>query len=126
GLSSIRGLDGRLAWLRAGGVGCVLLRGASEIVLFPPAGPALSRSHPRPLRAATVDARRDDVLVMAAAELDARALADLARAPGAPGAPAHLTARFVRGALEPRRPQPDRPPLRRQSDGVPASTLEGP
>jgi serine/threonine-protein kinase RsbT len=125
-LASISGLDGRLAWLRAGAVGCALLRSAGEIVLFPPSSPALSRSSPRSLRAATIDARRDDVLVMAAAALDAPALAELARGTGGSGAPAHLIARFLRGALEPRRPPLDARPLRRRSDGVPATTLEGP
>ena len=35
---AVSALDGRLAWLRAGAVGCVLLRGDGEVVLFPPAG----------------------------------------------------------------------------------------
>ncbi|HKH17799.1 MAG TPA: ATP-binding protein [Solirubrobacteraceae bacterium] len=127
-VASVSALDGRLAWLRAGAVGCVLLRSAGErsgeasaggeasgrdrktsgrgsIDLFPPPAAALSRRGGGPLRTATVDARRDDVLVMAAAPLDAPALAELAASSGrAPGAPAMLTARFERGALEPRRP----------------------
>jgi serine/threonine-protein kinase RsbT len=143
-LASVSALDGRLAWLRAGAVGCVLLRAASErggeataageasgrasdaarrqpvarppaeagtasgrggIVVLPPAAAALGRGVGGPPRAATVDVRRDDVLVMAAAPLDAPALAALAASGGAaPGAPALLTARFERGALEPRRP----------------------
>jgi serine/threonine-protein kinase RsbT len=104
-LASVSALDGRLAWLRAGAVGCVLLRAGGDIVLFPPPGAALGRGVGGPLRAATIDVRRDDVLVMAAAPLDAPALAALA-APGgaARGAPAMLTARFERGTLEPRRP----------------------
>jgi hypothetical protein len=58
------------------------------------------------VRAETVDVRRDDVLAMAAAPLDAAALARLAASGGngGAGAPALLTARFERGALEPRRP----------------------
>jgi serine/threonine-protein kinase RsbT len=116
-VASVSALDGRLAWLRAGAVGCVLLRAAGDVVLFPPPAAALSRRAGGPVRAATVDARRDDVLVMAAAPLDAPALADLAAAGGeSRGAPALLTARFERGALEPRRP----------SEGlVRRSTLEG-
>ena len=103
-VASVSALDGRLAWLRAGAVGCVLLRGDSEIVLFPPQGVALSRDRGAALRAATVDVRRDDVLVMAATPMEPAALAELAL--GGPGAatPAYLSARFERGALEPRRP----------------------
>jgi serine/threonine-protein kinase RsbT len=104
-VASVSALDGRIAWLRAGAVGCVLLRGGSDLVLFPPAGAALGRRCGGPLRAVTVDVRRDDVLVMAAAPLDAPALAELAAsAATANGAPALITARFTRGALEPRRP----------------------
>jgi serine/threonine-protein kinase RsbT len=127
-LASVSGLDGRLAWLRAGGVGCVLLRSREigEIALVPPTSPALSPSQSRPLRAATVDARRDDVLVMAAAALGSRELAELAGAPGAPGAPAHLVARFSRGTLEPRRPPVDPPAFRRRKDPAATTTMEGP
>jgi serine/threonine-protein kinase RsbT len=104
-LASVSALDGRLAWLCAGAVGCVLLRGAGDS-LYPPLGSALGRRGGGPLRAATVDVRRDDVLVMAAAPLDAAALAQLAASVhGARGVPALLTARFKRGALEPRRPR---------------------
>ena len=104
-VASVSALDGRMAWLRAGAVGCVLLRAAGGVVLFPPPGTALSRGAGTPLRAATVDVHRDDVLVMAAAPLGAPALAELAAsAGGIAGAPALLTARFTRGALEPRRP----------------------
>ena len=87
-LASVSALDGRLAWLRAGAVGCVLLRATGDIVLFPPpGGRRSSRSGGGPLRAATVDVRRDDVLVLAAAPLDAPALAELAApAASAPGA----------------------------------------
>jgi serine/threonine-protein kinase RsbT len=102
-IASVSALDGRLAWLRAGAVGCVLLRGDSEIVLFPPQSVALSRERGGALRAATVDVRRDDVLVMAATPLEPPALAELALG-GSPGAPAYVSARFERGALEPRRP----------------------
>ena len=106
-VASVSALDGRLAWLRAGAVGCVLLRAAGAIVLFPPPAAALGRDGGGALRAATVDAHRDDVLVMAAAPLDAPALAELAASRPADGrAPAFLTARFERGALEPRRPRP--------------------
>lgn len=103
-VASVSALDGRLAWLRAGALGCVLLRAAGDVVCFPPPATALSRAGGGPLRAATVDVRRDDVLVMAAAAMDAPALAELAAAGGGAGAPAFLTARFARGALEPRRP----------------------
>jgi serine/threonine-protein kinase RsbT len=126
-LASISALDGRLAWLRAGAVECVLLRGhrtvgggaveGDAIVLAPRRGIALSRAREGALRAATVDVRRGDVLVMAAVALEPAALAELARDGAGPGAPAFLTARFDRGALEPRRP----------AGGVEArSTLEGP
>ena len=104
-IASVSALDGRMTWLRAGAVGCVLLRGAGDIVLFPPSGAALGRRGGGPLRAATVEVRRDNVLVLAAAPLDAPALAELAAsATVASGAPALVTARFTRGALEPRRP----------------------
>ena len=105
-IASVSALDVRLTWLRAGAVGCVLLRAGSDVVFFPPPTTALGRNGGAPLRAATVDVRRDDVLVMAAAPMDAPALAELAATGGAPGAPAFLTARFERGALEPRRPPP--------------------
>jgi serine/threonine-protein kinase RsbT len=105
-VASVSGLDGRLAWIRAGAVGCVLLRG--EAVLLPPAGTALSRRGGGPPRAATIDVRRDDVLVLAALPLPPAALAELAaRADDPalpPGMPAFVSARFERGALEPRRP----------------------
>jgi serine/threonine-protein kinase RsbT len=104
-VASVSALDGRMAWLRAGAVGCVLLRAAGGIVVFPAPAAALSRRGGGPARTVTVDMHRDDVLVMAAAPLDAPALAELASSgPGFEGAPALLTARFVRGALEPRRP----------------------
>ena len=112
-LASVSALDGRLTWLRGGGVSCVLVRGAGA--LHPPAAPALGAAGAGPPRTATVDVRRDDVLVMAAGVLDAPALGALAGGP--PGGPASLTARFERGALEPRRP----------AGGVEGrSTLEGP
>jgi serine/threonine-protein kinase RsbT len=104
-IASVSALDGRLAWLRAGSVGCVLLRRDSELVVFPPAAVALSRRGGGALRAATVDVRRDDVLVMAAAPLDPPALAELALRGGGPGEPAFVSARFERGTLEPRRPR---------------------
>jgi len=104
-VASVSALDGRLAWLRAGAVGCALLRAYGEVVLFPPRTAALSHAAGGAVRAATVDVRRDDVLVMAAAPLDARALADLAAGgAGGPDRLALLTARFERGTLEPRRP----------------------
>jgi serine/threonine-protein kinase RsbT len=103
-VASVSALDGRMAWLRAGAVACVLLRGDSEIVLFPPQGVALSRGRGAGLRAATVDVRRDDVLVMAATPMEPPELAELALGGGGRDAPAHLSARFQRGALEPRRP----------------------
>jgi serine/threonine-protein kinase RsbT len=116
-VASVSALDGRMAWLRAGAVGCVLLRAAGDIAVFPAPGSALGRAGGGPLRAVTVDVRRDDVLVMAAAPLAASELAALAAsAPGGERAPALLTARFQRGALEPRRPP----------EGlVPRSTMEG-
>jgi serine/threonine-protein kinase RsbT len=104
-LASVSALDGRLAWLRAGAVGCVLLRATGEVVLYPRPAAAIGRSGGGPIRAATVDVRRDDVLVMAAAPLEAPELAALASSDTPrPGAPALVTARFERGALEPRRP----------------------
>src|SRR5215208_975316 len=81
-VASVSALDGRLAWLRAGAVACVLLRATGGIVLLPPAGAALSRSGGGPVRAATIDVRRDDVLVLAAAPLDAPAVARLATGEG--------------------------------------------
>jgi serine/threonine-protein kinase RsbT len=112
-VASVSALDGRLAWLRAGAVGSVLLRATGDVVLFPPHTAALSRSGGgRALRAATVDGRRDDLLVMAAATLDAPALAALdAAEPAGHGGPAMLVARFERGALEPRRPPEGSNPL---------------
>jgi hypothetical protein len=106
-VASVSALDGRLAWLRAGAVGCVLLRGDSDVVLFPPPAVALSRGAGGVPRAATIDVRRDDVLVLAATALPPPALAELALGAG-PDAPAHLTARFERGTLEPRRPMGER------------------
>jgi serine/threonine-protein kinase RsbT len=103
-LASISALDGRLAWLRAGAVGCVLLRGDSDVVLYPPQRVALSRDGGSALRAATVDVRRDDVLVMTATAMEPPELAGLALRGSAPNAPAHVSARFERGTLEPRRP----------------------
>jgi hypothetical protein len=103
-VASVSSLDGRLAWLRAGAVGCVLLRGDSDVVLFPPERVALSRDSGSALRAATVDVRRDDLLVMAATPMEPPALARLALNGGGPDAPAYLSARFERGTLEPRRP----------------------
>jgi serine/threonine-protein kinase RsbT len=120
-VAAVSALDGRLAWLRAGAVSCVLLRGDSDIVLYPPAATALSRSGGGPLRAATIDVRRDDVLVLSATPLVPERLAELAlRGAEAPDAPAFVTARFERGTLEPRRP----PGSDRR--GVDATTLEGP
>ena len=117
-VASVSALDGRLAWLRAGAVGCVLLRGGRP--LHPVAGTALSRGGGGPLRAATVDVRRDDVLVLAATALPAAALAALAAGERGPGAPAFLTARFERGTLEPRRPAV--PPAERRG----GTTMERP
>ena len=107
-VAAVSALDGRLAWLRAGAVGGVLLRGDSEVVLFPPRGVALRGDDAGLLRAAMVDVRRDDVLVLAATPLAPQALAELALGGAGPGAPAHVTARFERGALEPRRPSVER------------------
>ena len=104
-IASVSALDVRMAWLRGGAVGCVLLRAAGDIVLFPAPAAALSHGGAGPARAATVDVRRGDLLVMAAAPLGAPALAELvASAAVHEGAPALLAARFTRGALEPRRP----------------------
>jgi serine/threonine-protein kinase RsbT len=104
-VAAVSALDGRLAWLRAGAVGCVLLRGDSDVVLFPPAATALSRNGGGGLRAATIDVRRDDMLVLAAKPLGPPDLAELAlRGNERPDGPAFLTARFERGTLEPRRP----------------------
>ncbi len=107
-VASVSALDGRLTWLRAGAVGCALLRG-ERVACAPAPGLALSRSGGGPLRAATVDVRRDDVLVLAATPLPAPGLAALAAGDAGPRAPAFLTAHFERGALEPRRPAPWRP-----------------
>jgi serine/threonine-protein kinase RsbT len=107
-LASVSALDGRLAWLRAGAVGCALLRRdearREAVVIAPPTTVALSRARGPALRAATVDVRRGDMLVMAATPLEPAALAELADGGGTRGAPAFVAARFDRGALEPRRP----------------------
>jgi hypothetical protein len=116
-VASVSALDGRLAWLRAGGVACVLLRGGGDVVMFPQEAVALGARRDAALRAATIDVRRDDVLVLAAKPLAPRALAELALGSDGHDAPAHLTARFERGTLEPRRPHV---PLERRS------TLGGP
>jgi serine/threonine-protein kinase RsbT len=113
-VASVSALDGRLAWLRAGAVGCVLLRArraldgsaveGDPLVIAPRRAVALSRREGA-LAAATVDVRRGDLLVMAATPLEPGALSQLARGGGhGAGAPACVTARFDRGALEPRRP----------------------
>ena len=108
--SSIRASGSGSPWRASarstgGSRGCAPARSAacccaasSDVVLFPPAAVALSRRGGGPLRAATVDVRRDDVLVLAATPL-ASAGAGRAGAPcaAAPGAPAFLTARFERG-----------------------------
>lgn len=132
---SVSALDGRLTWLRAGAVGCVLLRGSGSqatdaaagpdrLALFPPAATALSRFGGGPLRAATIDVRRDDVLVLAATPLPPPALAALAgRGETGSDVPAHVTARFERGALEPRRPAGAE---RRRGAPRGTTTLEGP
>jgi hypothetical protein len=135
---AVSALDGRLAWLRAGAVGCVILRGVAAgiedeeapaagrggLALFPPAATALSRRGGGPLRAATIDVRRDDVLVLAALPLPPPALAALAQRGGhGPASPAFVTARFERGTLEPRRPAGVE---RRGGGPKDATTLEGP
>lgn len=137
-VAAVSSLDGRLTWLRAGAVGCVLLRGAASPqgedtepsagrggpALFPPAATALSCRGGGPLRAATIDVRRDDVLVLAATALPPPALAALAARGGAgPDSPTFVTARFERGTLEPRRPAGVE---RRRGARYDASTLEGP
>jgi serine/threonine-protein kinase RsbT len=109
-VASFSALDGRLAWLAGGAVGAILLRASGGIVLRPRAGSAVGPGGGGPAAAVTVDVRRDDVLVLAAAPLEAPDLAALVDAGDAPGPPARLVARFERGSLEPRRP---------------ASTLEG-
>ena len=85
----------------------MLLRGDGGVVVFPPPGAALGRGGGGPLRAATVDVRRDDVLVLAATPLR-RAGAGRAGGVGRRAGTRRrcLTARFARGALEPRRPAP--------------------
>jgi serine/threonine-protein kinase RsbT len=106
-IASVSALDGRLAWLRAGAVGCVLLRAPADGdagLIAPPTAVALSRDDGGALRATTIDVRRGDLLVMAATALEPAALAELAHGGGGPGAPAFVVARFERGALEPRRP----------------------
>ena len=109
-VATFSALDGRLAWLAGGAVGAILLRASGGIVLRPPAGSAVGPGGGGPASAVTVDVRRDDVLVLAAAPLEAPALAALVDAGEESGPPARLVARFERGSLEPRRP---------------ASTLEG-
>ncbi len=109
-VATFSALDGRLAWLAGGAVGAILLRASGGIVLRPPLGSAIGPGGGGPAAAVTVDVRRDDLLVLAAAPLEAPDLAALADAGEAPGLPARLVARFERGSLEPRRP---------------ASTLEG-
>ena len=113
-IAGFSALDGRLDWLSAGAVAAGLVRDG-RVVARPPGGRALARSGGI-LRGATHDARRDDVLVLAAAHLGDPAMAALADGDdGAPG-PAALVARFARGALEPRRPGLHEAPHRRRTD----------
>jgi serine/threonine-protein kinase RsbT len=120
-VASVSALDGRLAWLSAGAVACALLRAGGDLLLLPPRAAALGHAGGGPLRAATIDIRRDDVIVMAAAPIEAGALAQAAAEGFRADAPAALLARFERGALEPRRPP------RRALEGLDRrSTLEGP
>jgi serine/threonine-protein kinase RsbT len=109
-LASLSALDGGLAWLGAGAVEAAVIRLAPEghAVFRPPGHAQLEGDSPVGLRAQTLSVRRDDALVLAAAELVNEDLVALARA--APrlvdllsGRPGLCVARIDRGALEPRR-----------------------
>jgi serine/threonine-protein kinase RsbT len=109
-LASLSALDGGLAWLGAGAVEAAVIRLAPEghTVFRPPGHAQLEGDSPVGLRAQTLSVRRDDALVLAAAELVNEDLVALARA--APrlvdllsGRPGLCVARIDRGALEPRR-----------------------
>jgi serine/threonine-protein kinase RsbT len=108
-LACLSGLDGALTWLGAGPVEAALIRLAPEghTVFRPPGHEQLAGDTPIGLRAQTLLARRDDALVLAAAQLGDEDLVALARA--APrlvdllaGRPGLCVARVDRGALEPR------------------------
>jgi len=109
GLASLSALDGALAWLGAGELEAALIRLGREghIVFRPPGHEPLEGDTPVGLRAQTLSVRRDDTLVLAAAQLGHADLVTLARtAPQLPdlpsGRPGLCVARIDRGALEPR------------------------
>jgi serine/threonine-protein kinase RsbT len=108
-LASLSALDGALAWLGAGEVEAAVIRlGPDGHTVFRPPGQArLEGNTPVGLRGQTLSVRRDDALVLAAAQLRDEELVALARA--APRLPHLLSgrhglcvARIDRGALEPR------------------------
>ena len=108
-LASLSALDGAMAWLGAGAVEAALirLRPDGHTVFRPPGRDRLAGDTPVGLRAQTLAVRRDDALVLAAAQLGDDDLLALARAaPGLPdlssGRPGLCVARIDRGALEPR------------------------
>jgi serine/threonine-protein kinase RsbT len=109
GLASLSALDGALAWLGAGELEAALIRLGRDghTVFRPPGHVPLEGDTPVGLRAQTLSVRRDDTLVLAAAQLGADDLVALARAaPQLPdllsGRPGLCVARIDRGALEPR------------------------
>jgi serine/threonine-protein kinase RsbT len=108
-LASLSALDGALTWLGAGSVEAALvrLRPDGYTVFRPPGQDRLAGDTPVGLRAQTLAVRRDDALVLAAAQLDDDDLLALAHAaPALPdllsGRPGLCVARIDRGALEPR------------------------
>jgi serine/threonine-protein kinase RsbT len=108
-LASLSALDGALAWLGAGAVEAAVIRLGRDghTVFRPPGHEPLEGDTPVGLRAQTLRVRRDDALVLAAAQLGAADLVALARAAPQlpdllPGRPGLCVARIDRGALEPR------------------------
>jgi serine/threonine-protein kinase RsbT len=108
-LASLSAHDGALAWLGAGEVEAALIRLGPEgrSVFRPPGHARLEGDTPAGLRGQTLRVRRDDALVLAAAQLGDEDLVALARA--APRLPDLLAGRLGlclvridRGALEPR------------------------
>ena len=109
-LASLSALDGAMAWLGAGAVEAALirLRPDGHTVFRPPGQAQLEGDTRVGLRGQTLSVRRDDALVLAAAQLGVDDLVALARAaPGlgdlVSGRPGLCVARIDRGALEPRR-----------------------
>jgi serine/threonine-protein kinase RsbT len=109
-------LDGRLEWLAAGDATAAIVRGGRVLRAVPGAALGSGGGGAAGVRAAVVDLRRDDVLVLVATRLGDEAVRALAAEQPTAGA-AWLVARFLRGTTEPGRPGPDRSPDRREGGG---------